>query len=86
MKTAIYRGTDGKRKEIEYDEKAPCMICGEPVIEASMGGTSICPWCDTGKCRYCGITIGILKESVDEGRSKRELLEHMKWHKEHAVA
>ena len=85
MKIAIYRGLDGKKIEIEYDETAPCLICGEPVMGASMGGTLICPWCDMGKCRYCGITIFILKESLDEGRSKKELLDHMKWHKEHEV-
>lgn len=67
-------------KEFEYDEDTPCVICGEPVIGASMGGTSICPACDCGKCRYCGITIMVLKEEVDNGESKRELLQHMQWH------
>lgn len=43
MKTAKYLGKDGKVIEIEYNENAPCLICGEPVVEASMGGTSICP-------------------------------------------
>lgn len=82
MKKAKYRTLEGKEIEVEYDENAPCSICGEPVMSASMGGTSICPWCDMGKCRYCGITIMVLKEEVDGGCSKRELLEHMKWHKE----
>jgi len=85
MKTATYTDLDGEKRKIEYDEKAPCLICSEPVIEASMGGTSICPWCDMGKCRYCGITIWVVKESVDGGRSKKELLTHMKWHKENSV-
>ena len=22
--------------------------CGKPVVEASMGGTVVCPWCDCG--------------------------------------
>ena len=37
--------------EIEYDENAPCKICGLPVGNASMGGTNICPACDMGKFR-----------------------------------
>jgi len=68
--------------EIEYDDEVPCVICGEPVIAASMGGTVVCPWCDCGKCRYCGISITVLKEEIDGGKSKREVLEHMKWHRE----
>jgi len=86
MKTIEYNLLDGSKKKVEYDETAPCVICGEPVTGASMGGTSICPWCDMGKCRYCGMTIFILKEELDGGRSKKELLNHMKWHKEHNVA
>ena len=66
--------------EIEYDENAPCLCCGEPVIGASMGGTAICGSCDLGKCRYCGMTIFVLKESIDNGESKRRVLEHMRWH------
>lgn len=50
MKTAIYTVGD-KEVEIEYDETAPCQICGLPVTEASMGGTDICPWCDCGHHR-----------------------------------
>jgi hypothetical protein len=34
--------------EVEYDENAPCRICDQPVMEASMGGIDVCPWCDTG--------------------------------------
>jgi hypothetical protein len=34
--------------EIEYDETAPCKICGLPVDNASMSGTDICPSCDCG--------------------------------------
>lgn len=82
MKTVTYKTIDGKELKIEYDENAPCIICGEPVKEASMGGTVICPWCDVGKCRYCGVTIFVVKEEIDGGRSLRELREHMKWHKE----
>lgn len=54
MKTAIYHSIDGKEIKVEYDENAPCIICGEPVKEASMGGTAICAWCDMGRCRFCG--------------------------------
>ena len=83
MKTVTYTLINGTKKIVEYDEKAPCIVCGEPVVEASMSGTVICPWCDMGKCRYCGMTIMVFKEEVDGGRSKRELLAHMKWHREH---
>jgi hypothetical protein len=33
---------------VEYDDTAPCRMCGQPIIEASMGGTDVCPWCDCG--------------------------------------
>jgi hypothetical protein len=46
MKTATYHGLDGKDFTVEYDENAPCIMCGLPVVEASMGGTVVCPWCD----------------------------------------
>ena len=36
---------------VTYDENAPCRICGEPVVSASMGGTDVCPWCDCGRDR-----------------------------------
>jgi len=80
-KTATYRGSDGQDFTVEYDENAPCIICGEPVMEASMGGTSICPSCDIGQCRYCGVRIMVLKEEIDGGSSLRNLREHMAWHK-----
>jgi hypothetical protein len=81
MKTAKYKKLDGSYLIIEYDENAACICCGEPVGEASMGGTSICPACDCGKCRYCGVDIVVVKEEIDGGRSKRNFLEHIVWHK-----
>jgi hypothetical protein len=51
MKTAKYKLLGGKEIEIEYDEMAPCIICGYPVIAASMAGTDVCPWCDSGYTR-----------------------------------
>ena len=51
MKTATYRNLDGSPRVVEYDENFPCLICKRPVIEASVGGTAVCPWCDTGKYR-----------------------------------
>lgn len=48
MKTATYTLLDGSKGTIEYDEKAPCIHCGLPVVEASVGGTVVCPWCDMG--------------------------------------
>jgi hypothetical protein len=83
MKTAIYRGMEGKEVKIPYDENAPCLICGEPVIGASMGGTNICGACDCGRCRYCGVDVFVLKEEIDGGESHKRVLEHMKWHHEH---
>ena|SRR2546426_7474334 len=80
---ARYRKVGGGEIEVEYDDESPCMRCGEPVIGASMGGTAICGPCDMGKCRYCGISIMVFKEEVDGGKSKRDILNHMKWHKEH---
>ncbi len=68
---------------VEYDADAPCIICGEQVIGASIGGTVICGHCDMGKCRYCGINVFALKEEIDGGESKRRILAHMKWHHEH---
>ena len=50
MKTATYTSGD-KPLVVEYDETAPCRICGLPVEEASMGGTDVCPWCDCGNNR-----------------------------------
>lgn len=81
MKTATYNLIGGGTKIVEYDENAPCMVCGEPVVEASMGGTAICPWCDCGKCRYCEMDIFVMREELDGGRSLRKLREHMAWHK-----
>ena len=69
-------------KTIEYDENAPCFICGEPVLSASMGGTAICPSCDCGRCRYCSMTVFVFKPEIDGGASKKALLDHMKWHHE----
>ena len=51
MATATYRLTDGSDWKVEYDRLAPCRICALPVIAASMGGTDVCPWCDTGHYR-----------------------------------
>lgn len=52
MKTAIYRLIDGTTATVDYDETAPCRLCGLPVVAASMGGTDVCPWCDLGECRF----------------------------------
>ena len=50
-KTATYQTLDGKDLVVEYDPEAPCVICGQPVIEASVGGTAVCSWCDCGEPR-----------------------------------
>ena len=48
MKIVTYTLLDGSKKTIEYDETLPCWMCEQPVVEASMGGTVICPACDCG--------------------------------------
>lgn len=37
MKTATYTGLQNQQIVVEYDEEAPCRICGKPVVEASIG-------------------------------------------------
>lgn len=54
LKTATYTKLDGTPFVVEYDPQAPCIVCHEPVIAASVGGTAVCPWCDCGVCRHCG--------------------------------
>ena len=51
MKKVTYTLLDGSKKEMDYDADAPCLSCGLPVEEASMGGTRICPACDCGQHR-----------------------------------
>ena len=51
MKTVTYRDIFDEEIEVEYNEHAPCRICGLPVVHASMGGTNVCPWCDCGRYR-----------------------------------
>lgn len=51
MKTATYQLLGGGERVVEYDANAPCWMCGEPVVEASTGGTVVCPWCDCGTTR-----------------------------------
>lgn len=55
MEKATYTGIDGKKFDVEYDPNALCIICGLPVVTASIGGTAVCPWCDMGKprCPIC---------------------------------
>lgn len=46
-----YKDPEYKLVEIEYDETAPCNICGLPVGDASTSGTDVCPSCDCGVFR-----------------------------------
>lgn len=80
MKTATYKLIGGGSKTIEYDETAPCMICGEPVGEASMGGTAVCPACDCGKCRFCGETFLTGREQTRE-ECMKVVKKHIAGHK-----
>ena len=82
MKITHYYNKEGIKMEISYDEMHPCLSCGEPVHNASMGGTVICPSCDLGRCRFCGMTIFVLKKEIDGGKSYEEVRRHMKRHRE----
>lgn len=82
MKTVTYHLTNGETKTIEYDETLPCIVCGEPVGDASMGGTLVCPACDCGKCRYCGIDLPI---AVTKEKAIKKIREHIAWHKSERV-
>lgn len=66
IKTSIYRLTDGTSKEFTYEDQDPCMICGLPVIHASMSGTNICAWCD------CGNNRDGTKVSMDEWNQRNK--------------
>lgn len=77
MKTATYTALNGDKFSVDYDEDAPCISCGEPVLEASMAGTVVCPACDCGVCRYCGVKLSAIRESLDGGSSLRALRAHV---------
>ncbi len=74
MKSVTYTLLDGTKKTIEYDETAPCVVCGEPVLEASMGGTVVCPWCDCGNCRFCGGKLPIFEGQIKSHVASCKLL------------
>lgn len=76
----------GFNEQCPFDPQYPCLICQEPVIFISTGGSAICPWCDMGKCRYCGVTSLLLKEELDGGKSLRGWRHHMEWHKKNEMA
>lgn len=76
MRIATYTKMDGKKLKVEYDEKAPCRICGLPVEHASMGGTDVCPWCDCGNYRD-GTVINIT-ELIDNKKLRKKAKEIFK--------
>ena len=51
MLKITYPAKDGQTVTVEYDPNYPCEICGFPIREPSMGGVTICPWCDSGSER-----------------------------------
>lgn len=55
MKSARYRVSDreGNRSYylVVYDETKPCVLCGLPVLSASVSATAICGPCDNGTPR-----------------------------------
>lgn len=74
---ATYRLVGGGDLEVEYDRDVPCRICEQPVLDASVGGTDVCPWCDMGVCRSCGVRLYFIGEHVDGGRSLRGVRLHV---------
>jgi len=64
MKIIQMRRCDTKELvDVQYDETAPCLICGNPVINASMGGLDICPSCDCGYWRD-GEKFNLVKDGM----------------------
>ena len=64
MKTIQLRRCDTKELEdVHYDETTPCLVCGNPVINASMGGLDICPSCDCGYWRT-GEKFNLIKDKL----------------------
>ena len=43
--------TEFRDEFLPFDPDAPCFICELPVETASVGGTAICPACDSGRFR-----------------------------------
>jgi hypothetical protein len=54
---------DNKIIRFLFDETAPCCVCGNPVLDLSMGGPDICPHCDCGYDRT-GKKYDITKDAV----------------------
>ena len=77
LKTATYQVVGGGKIDIEYNPDALCRICWQPVDSASMGGTKVCPSCDCGHCRYCGMEVTLFNEDIDGGDSLRRFREHV---------
>lgn len=46
-----------------FDETAPCCVCGNPILNVSMGGLEICPHCDCGRDRQ-GKSYELPKDAV----------------------
>lgn len=81
MALFTYKRSDGSTINIEYDPDAPCNICGEPIRRLSTAGPNICPWCDIGQCRYCGVNMTMISSTRGGGRSLQQWPQHMKYHK-----
>jgi hypothetical protein len=55
--------SDGITYRFLFDETAPCCVCGNPILDVSMGGLDICPHCDCGRDRQ-GKKYDIVKDAV----------------------
>jgi hypothetical protein len=62
MKLFEYKTKD-KVIRFLFDETAPCCVCGNPILDVSMGGLEICPHCDCGRDRQ-GKKYDIVKDAV----------------------
>jgi len=75
MKQATYTLFDGSKLTVDYDETAPCRICGLPVDEASVGGTDVCSSCDCDV--YRDDTSWDFRDATEPGRVKSKARDHL---------
>jgi hypothetical protein len=72
---AEYARRDGTKLKVLYNPSALCIYCNEPVMAASMGGTIICPWCDSGYNRDG--TKWTYREMMDRFKNAQKYYEKM---------
>jgi len=65
FKSITYTTKEGI-KTYMYDPNYPCIMCELPVVEASIGGTAVCQFCDIGVHRSS--TPWTYKETIEFAR------------------